>query len=176
MSAASSPNPPRSAALGGAIVAVLAIVGALLFLAIYLVLPGNGHFYALVTIGILSLVFALGSYLAQGIAPDPMMPRALAWGFAGLGYALLVGSVLVNPTSVLTFIAQIVVLIVILLFLVVTLVGAYWRYRTVAVEQVRLERREGWRASSPPSALDYTAAQHERDVTPSPSVSAKGPP
>jgi hypothetical protein len=176
MSAGSNPTPPRSAALGGAIVAVLAIVGALLFSAIFLVLPGNGHFYALITIGILSLVFALGSYLAQAIAPDPTMPRALAWGFAGLGYALLLGSVLVNPTTVLNFLAQIVILIVVLLFLVVTLVGAYWRYRTVAVEHVRLERREGWTQSTPPSALDYAAAQHERDVTQSPSMSAKGPP
>jgi hypothetical protein len=176
MSATSSPPPPRSAALGGAIVAVLAIVGALLFSTIYLILPGNGHFYGLVTIGILSLVFALGAYLAQAIAPDPMMPRALAWGFAGLGFALLIGSVLVNPTNVLNFVAQVVVLIVVLLFLVVTLVGAYWRYRAVAVEHVRLERREGWKASSPPSALDYAAAQHERDVTQNPTVPAKGPP
>jgi thiol:disulfide interchange protein len=171
-----SSAPPRSALLGGAIVGVLAIVGALLFAAIYLVLPQNGHFYALVTIGILSLVFALASYLAQAVAPDPLMPRALAWGFAGLGYALLLGSVLLNPTSVLNFITQIVLLIVILLFVLVTLIGGYWRYRTVAVDQVRIARRDGWKASSPPSALDYQAAQHERDVAANPPIPAKGPP
>lgn len=176
MSVSATPVPPRSAAIGGAIVAILAIVAALVFAGIYLGIPQNGHFYALVAIGVLSLVFALGSYLAQSVAPDPMLPRALAWGFAGLGYALLLGSVLINPTTVLGFLAQLTLLIVVLLFLALTLVGGYWRYRSVAIDRVRLERREGWRASPPRSALDYAAAQHERDVTQNPPVPAKGPP
>ncbi|MFI5415368.1 MAG: hypothetical protein ACHQ16_06885, partial [Candidatus Lutacidiplasmatales archaeon] len=149
---------------------------ALLFSGIYLAIPQNGHFYALIAIGVLSLVFALAAYLAQAVAPDPMMPRALAWGFAGLGFFLLLGTVVVNPTSILGFLAQLLLLIVVLLFLALTLVGGYWRYRSVALDKVRLERREGWQASAPRSALDYSAAQHERDVTQSPPVPAKGQP
>ncbi|MCI4332088.1 MAG: hypothetical protein L3K19_09660 [Thermoplasmata archaeon] len=171
-----APTPPRSAAIGLAIVAVLAVVGALLFSGIYLAIPQNGHFYALIAIGVLSLVFALAAYLAQAVAPDPMMPRALAWGFAGLGFFLLLGTVVANPTSILGFLTQLLLLIVILLFVVLTLVGGYWRYRSVALDKIRLERREGWQASPPRSALDYSAAQHERDVAQSPPVPAKGQP
>jgi hypothetical protein len=169
-------NPPRSPLFGVALVGVFALVAALLFATVYLSLPGNQHFYGLVTIGILSLVFALGAYLAQALAPDPMLPRALSRGFAGLGFALLVGTVLTNPASTLNFLAQLVALIVILLFVAVTLVGAYWRSRTVAGARARLEVRDGWRAQPPRSALDYSAAQHDREVTQSPPAAPKGQP
>jgi hypothetical protein len=170
------PSPPQSRILGGAILAIFLVVAGLLFAGVYLGLPLNGHFYALIAIGILSLVLALGAYLAQAVAPDPMLPRALAWGFAGLGFALLAGTILTNPTGVLTQIWQVVALVLILGFLGLTLVGGYWRYRTTAVDAVRLERREGWRASEPRSALDYAAAQHDRDVSQNPTAPVKGPP
>jgi peptidoglycan/LPS O-acetylase OafA/YrhL len=172
-------NPPasaRSPVLGFAIVGVFALVAALLFAAIFLSLPGNQHFYALVTIGILSLVFALGAYLSQALAPDPTMPRALSWGFAGLGFALLVGTILTNPANTLNFIAQLVTLIVVLLFVAVTLLGAYWRSRTVESARARLEQRDAWRSQTPRSALDYSAAQHEREVTQNPPAAPKGQP
>jgi hypothetical protein len=162
--------------IGGAIVGVFALIAGLLFAGVYIALPQNGHFYSLLAIGILSLVFGLGAYLAQAVAPDPMLPRALAWGFAGLGYALLFGTVLLDPTGLLAVSGQVVVLIVLLLFLFATLIGGYWRYRAVAVDRVRLANRDGWRASTPRTALEYGAAQHERDVTQSPSTPAKGPP
>jgi hypothetical protein len=169
-----SPSTPRSPVLGAAIVAVFGVVAALLFAGVFLSLPGNQHFYALIAIGILSLVFSLGAYLAQAFAPDPLMPRALSWGFAGLGFALLVGTILTNPATTLGFLTQLFALIVVLLFLGVTLLGAYWRSRTVASAQARLEKREVWKAQAPRSALDYSAAQHEREVTQSPPSTPKG--
>jgi hypothetical protein len=171
-----APSPPHSPMIGGAIVGVFALIAALVFAGVYVGLPENGHFYALVTIGILALVFALGAYLAQAVAPDPLVPRALSWGFAGLGFALLFGTILLDPTGLLGFSAQVVVLVVLLLFLLVALFGGYWRYRSVAIDRARLAHREGWNASTPRSALDYAAAQHDREVTQSSSTAAKGPP
>jgi hypothetical protein len=169
-----SPSTPRSPVLGAAIVAVFGVVAALLFAGVFLSLPGNQHFYALIAIGILSFVFALGAYLSQAFAPDPLMPRALSWGFAGLGFALLIGTILTNPATTLGFLTQLFALIVVLLFLGVTLLGAYWRSRTVASAQARLEKREVWKSQAPRSALDYAAAQHEREVTQSPPSTPKG--
>ena len=78
---------------------ILVLVAALLFAAVYLFLPGNGHFYGLLTIGILSLVFALGCYLAQSIAPNPSCRAPSPGGSPGLGFALLFGTVAINPTG-----------------------------------------------------------------------------
>ncbi|MCI4327183.1 MAG: hypothetical protein L3K16_06075 [Thermoplasmata archaeon] len=173
----STPAPPRRpVGIGIAIIAVFAVVAALLFTAVYLTQPGNSHFYGLITIGILSLVFALAAYLAQAAAPDPTAPRALSWGFAGLGFALLVGTVVFAPSNPLNPIAQLIVLIVILLFLGATLLGAYWRVGTVATARARLERRDQWKAQPPRSALDYAAAQHDPEVTQSPPSTPKGSP
>ncbi|MCI4370528.1 MAG: hypothetical protein L3J81_04270 [Thermoplasmata archaeon] len=171
-----APARPQSPVLGTAIVGILVLVAALLFAAVYLFLPGNQHFYGLLTIGILSLVFALGCYLAQSIAPNPVVPRALSWGFAGLGFALLFGTVAINPGSTLSSLGQILTLVVVLLFLAVTLVGAYWRTWTVASARTRVERREAFQSQPPRSALEYAAAQHDRDVTQPSTATSKGPP
>lgn len=167
MTTTNAPTRPRSPLLGAAIVVIFAVVAALLFSGIYLGLPGNDHFYGLIDIGILSLVFALGAYLAQSVAPDPSLPRALSWGFAGLGFALLLGTILVNPGSVLGFFGVLIALIIVLLFLAIALLGAYWRSRAVRMTEARGEARSAWRAAgTPPSALDYATAQHERDIAP----------
>jgi hypothetical protein len=168
---------PRSmgAWLGPVIVAGFAVVSALLFAGIYLAVPQGDHFYSLIGIGILSLVFALGGYLAQAAAPDPALPRALSWGYTGLGFALLFGTVLLNPGSVLGYLAQVAVLTLVILALLVTLVGVYWRHRAIVTEEARQEHREAWRGQPTPSALDYAAAEHDRSVTSNACSAPKGP-
>ena len=155
----------RGGMVGALFVGAFAIIAAVLFAAIYLALPESSHFYSLVGIGILALVFALGAYLAQALTPDPAIARALSWGFAGLGFALLIGTLLLNPGAVLSTVGQLLLLVMVGLILLGTLAGAAWRFRTVATETARQERRVGWQTNPPPSALDYKAAQHERDVT-----------
>ena len=157
--------PPRASLFGIAIVAGFAVVAALLFAAIYLALPEDGHFFSLLGIGILSLVFALGAYLAQAAAPDPGLPRALSWGFAGVGFVLLFGTLLLDAGPVLSFLEELVALIVVLAFLLAAVLGAYWRSRALAATQARLEIRDAWRSQPPRSALEYAAAQRDRDVT-----------
>ncbi|HXQ93629.1 MAG TPA: hypothetical protein VN864_00445 [Thermoplasmata archaeon] len=169
-----APPHARSRGFAIAILGIFVVVAALLFLAIYLALPGNQHFYALVTIGILALVFALGAYLAQAILPDPLVARSLSWGFAGLGFFLLLGTLVTNPASTLGALSQIFALIVVLLFLAAALAGAYWRSWTVASTKARVEQRAVFQSQPPRSALDYSTAQHEREVTQAPPSSPKG--
>ncbi|HEV8049181.1 MAG TPA: hypothetical protein VGP88_01150, partial [Thermoplasmata archaeon] len=157
-----------------AVVAIFVVVAALLFLAVFLVLPGNQHFYALITIGILSLVFALGAYLAQAAVPDGLIARSLSWGFAGLGFFLLLGTVVTNPASTLGVLGQILAIVIVLLFLAAALAGAYWRSWTVASTKARVEQRAVFQSQPPRSALDYSAAQHDREVTQAPPPSPKG--
>jgi hypothetical protein len=169
-----TPRPTRSLALALAVVAIFVVVAALLFLAVFLVLPGNQHFYALITIGILSLVFALGAYLAQAAVPDGLIARSLSWGFAGLGFFLLLGTVVTNPASTLGVLGQILAIVIVLLFLAAALAGAYWRSWTVASTKARVEQRAVFQSQPPRSALDYSAAQHDREVTQAPPPSPKG--
>jgi hypothetical protein len=171
-----APTSSRSPWLGLAIVAIFVLVAALLFAGIYLFLAANQHFYGLLTIGILSLGFSIGGYFAQALAPDPLVPRALSWGFAGLGFALLFGTIATNPGSTFSYFEQIGALIVVLLVLGVALVGAYWRSAAVASTRARVEQRTAFQSQPPRSALDYAAAQHDRDVTQAPAASPKGHP
>ncbi|MCI4355721.1 MAG: hypothetical protein L3K18_01070 [Thermoplasmata archaeon] len=168
--------PPPSPVLGAAIVVGFALVAGLVFAAILLAVPQNNHFFSLLAVGILCLVFSLGAYLAQAAVPSPGAIRALSWGFGGAGFTVLFGTILFDSAGILFFLEQLVAVIIVALFLLVALGGAYWRHRALALTAVRMERRADWQSQAPRSALDYPAAQHDREVTSSSSSATKGPP
>ncbi len=147
--------------LSGALIgALLLVVAALLFVAIYYALPGYQHFFALITIGILSLVFALVAYLAESFTREPTPMRLATFGFLGMGFAVLLLTIAFAPGSPLGVVAQLVALVLILLVLVGVLVFARWRATALGAEARREQRRQEWSAQpSVPSAFDYAAAQ-----------------
>lgn len=155
----------------GLVLTVVFLVAAVfLFALIYLSFPGQQHFGALITIGILSLLFALGSYLAESLSRDPVAQRSLAWGFFGMGFAVLFLTVglapsysIVSPASALWDIFFLFVLLAVTIGLIV------WRVRGVRETERREVQRAEWRSESPPSALSYAAAN-------SPSVPSTAPP
>ncbi len=160
-----SPLPPRGTSAGGIIGAIILAVAALiLFLAIYFALPQDNHYLALSTIGSVSLVFALVSYFGRAFTLAGALLQNMSWGFAGLGFALIVGSLLLGGS----FIGL--VLELVYLFFTVILIGAWaflvvWRRGTQQTSQRLEAHRQGWRASTPASAFDYTTA---RPNTPAP--------
>lgn len=157
----SAPAPSPARVSTGAIVASIAIVAAsaLLFIALWLALPSTtGHYLGLATIGIVSLVFALVCFFGRAFTRAGSVLQALSWGYAGFGFVLLIGSLIVGaPTIgvVLEFIG---------LFLIAVMIGAVavlavWRRNADQMTQAREARREAWRASTPRSAFDYTTAR-----------------
>ncbi len=150
--------------------ALFLVIAVILFYLVYVALPSNQHFYGLIWIGILSLIFAIGCYLAESISRDPSAQRSLAWAFFGLGFAVLLLTLGLAPSYgvplgnwqwiglLLTFIA---------LAIAIALVG--WRIRALQSTQARLAVREQWRERPAPSAFSYAAAN-------SPSVPATAAP
>ncbi|HYK92579.1 MAG TPA: hypothetical protein VEY07_00865, partial [Thermoplasmata archaeon] len=97
-----------AASMSGAIFGVILLaIAALIFFGIYVALPANQHFFALITIGILSLVFALGGYFSQALTREPSMIRLVTYGFLAMGFAMLVLTLLVAPDNPLTLMLQI---------------------------------------------------------------------
>ena len=74
---------------GAVLTALFLVIAGLVFAALFVTLPGNQHFYALLAIGIVALFFSLGSYLAEALSRNPTAERSLAWGFFGIGIAVL---------------------------------------------------------------------------------------
>jgi hypothetical protein len=168
----SSPGMRVSGTTLGAIVAVitLAAASALLFLLIWFVEPGDDHFIALATIGILSLFFALGSTIGRAFTRGDYALKALAWGYVGLGFALLIGSlVLAGSMSFIGLLFEIVGLLLVVLLMGIVAALAVWGAGSVVATQRREMRREAWKATTPASAFDYTTAR------PSIPSSAPGP-
>jgi len=158
MAATASPTGTTST---GAIVASIAIVAAsaLLFIAIWLAIsPQDNHYLALLTIGIVSLVFALVCYFGRAFTRAGSALQALSWGYAGFGFVLLIGSLLFGAPAigaVFEFVG---------LFLVAILIGAVgvlavWRRNSDRMTQAREAKRETWRAATPRSAFDYSTAR-----------------
>jgi hypothetical protein len=146
----------------GAIVAVatLAAASALLFLLIWFVLPGDNHYLALATIGILSLLFALGSTIGRAFTRGDYALKALAWGYVGLGFALLIGSlILAGSMSFIGLLFEIVGLLLVVLLMGIVAGLAVWGAGSLVSTQRREMRRESWRAATPASAFDYTTAR-----------------
>jgi len=145
-------------------------VAAILFTLIYLTLPAHQHYGALLLIGVLSLFFAIGCYLAESLSRDPMAQRSLAWGFFGLGFAVLYLSIGLAPYyGLLSTLFWLFGLLLTTVALIVAIVLIAWRVRAVGRTANREVKREAWRNQSPPSAFSYAAAN-------SPSVPQAAPP
>jgi MFS family permease len=155
---------------GWVLTALFLVIAVLVFAAIYLTLPGNQHFYALLAIGILALIFAVGSYLAESVSRDPTAQRSLAWGFFGMGFAVLLLTIGLGPSyGVLSTVLQLwgLAVVVVVLFIAVALIA--WRGRAVRATVNEQVSRAGWRNEPPPSAFAYSTAN-------SPSVPTTVPP
>jgi hypothetical protein len=148
----------RAAAIALAI--VLLVVAALVFFGLYLLLPQPNHFYALIAIGAVSLVFALAAYLGQSVTREPVGQRALAWGFLGMGFTILIGTVAFGPNANVTPVDRVVGLLVLFVVLAIVLVGVIWRSDAITAEARRRRAREAWERRRPVSAFEYAAA-HE---------------
>jgi MFS family permease len=146
--------------VGGWLLTALFLIAAiLLFGAIYFALPQNQHFSGLLTIGVLSLVFSIGSYLAESFSREPTAQRSLAWGFFGMGFAVLFLTIGLGPTyGTLSLAGQVIglLLLVVALAVAVGLIG--WRRQAVRSTEGQLAARRAWRPESAPSALNYAAA------------------
>lgn len=163
-------QPVRDRYSGWLLTGLFLLVAAILFLAVYYSLPQSQHFFALIAIGILALVLAVGSYFAESLSRDPTAQRSLAWGFFGMGFAVLLLTVALGPTyGVLGLVAQLwsLLFIVVVLFVAVALIA--WRGRAVRATQNQQVARAAWRNETAPSAFSYAAAH-------SPSVPEASPP
>jgi hypothetical protein len=149
-----------------AIVAILVVVSILLFVTVYLVFPEHDHFTALLLIGILALAFALVAYLLQATSASPIGPRALAWGYLGMGFATLFITLAAAPDPDVGSVPRLIGLLVVVLLLAIALAFIGWRSRSVAAERHRSAAREEWTQHPPPSAFTYATAQAAPTVVP----------
>jgi hypothetical protein len=139
--------------------ALFLVVAAILFFLIYLALPGSQHFGALLWIGILSLVFAIGCYLAESVSRDPSAQRSLAWAFFGLGFAVLYLTIGLAPSyGVALGTWQLIGILLTTIALAVAIGLVAWRIRAVQATKVQESVREQWRERPAPSAFSYAAA------------------
>jgi len=169
-------NQLGAASISGVLFAVVLLaIAALLFVGVYIALPGNDHFYALIWIGILALIFALGSYLGSAMTQSPSGARLATWGFLGMGFAVLLLTILVGPGNPLSVGWQIVGLVLVLLVLAGVLAFASWRGGELGRERKRVERRQEWASQPPPSAFSYAAAQ-KAPAPPAPASPPTTPP
>ena len=169
---ASTPTPApagRPRASGVVLTAIFLVVGAILFYLVYLAFPASQHFYGLLWIGILALVFAVVCYLAESFSREPTAQRSLAWGFFGMGFAVLFLTIGLAPSyGVALGTWQLVGLLLTAVALGVSIALIGWRLRALQTTQARLANREQWRERPAPSAFSYAAAN-------SPSVPSTAP-
>ncbi|HEV2428968.1 MAG TPA: hypothetical protein VGV64_03860 [Thermoplasmata archaeon] len=161
-------------AAGAAALVLLVVLGLVLTL-IYLTVPGDDHVTALLSMGVISLVFGLVAYFAQALGQSVHALRMLTMGFGGLGFGLLILTILFAPSSpdeTIDPIARIVGLVVVFLVLAGVLAGAAWSARGRAHDAVREARRAEWTSKPAPNALDYPTARSPN--APPPSAPAQG--
>ena len=179
------PVQPVAAKWSGAVLTALFLVlAAVVFLLCYYAFPANQHYTALLAIGIISLVFALGCYLAESFSRHPIYQRLLAWGFFAMGFALLFVTVGLGPYFVtsITVVDQLIGLTVLLVVFIVSVALIAWRVRAVRATQNQQVPRAAWRGEPAPSAFSYAAAnspsvpQTSQLPTPPPSSPPSSPP
>jgi hypothetical protein len=175
-----SVSTPVSRIAAPVVAAILLVAAIVVFVGTYFLLPQNGHYLALVTIGLLSLVFAAVSYLAQSLSrANPFPQRTLAWGFYAFGFALLLVTFAIPaPAYNLALVWQITGLVLTLIALAGSIAGIAWRSRTLAAEAPRAAARAEWRGRPPTSAFDYATAHSSDSPTTSPPPSpppSRGP-
>ncbi len=153
-----SPAPSTPTALRWAFGAILGAVAVLIFVLLYVLLPGNDHVGALLAIGIFALLFALVAYFGRAMSSSPGTAQALSWGFAGLGFGILFLTFGLAPSSTMPFLSRVLGLILLLLLLAAVLAGVGWRWRAQVSHDAETKERAGWAARPPTNALDYPTA------------------
>jgi hypothetical protein len=150
---------------GAVFAAILLVVAALLFYFVYLVVSPTSAFQALLWIGFLALVFALVAYLMESAVAQPLLARAVSWGFMGMGFTVLFVTIGLYPDSSVTTTNRIELAIGALVLLAIAVLGVYWRSGQLPAEAQRNESRAAWQARPTVSAFDYTTSR-PADVPP----------
>ena len=171
-------KPVRERWSGWLLTALFLVLAAIVFVALYVTLPGNQHFYALISIGIVALVFSVGSYLGESLSRDPTAQRSLAWGFFGMGFAVLLLTIGLGPTyGVLSTVVQLWGLALVVAVLIVAIALIAWRGRAVRATENQQVARAAWRNEPAPSAFSYSVANAPSvPVTPGAPPSPGAPP
>jgi hypothetical protein len=176
---ATRPPPPRQGISALLLALIFFAVAALLFFAIYVSLPADAHFGALILIGSLALVFALLCYIFEFASRDPAAQRSLSYGFAGMGFATLFLSIGLGPSYGVESTGNMLLgLIVMFIVLGITVALVMWRVRAVAADAPREAARQAWRQEQPVSAFSYTTANSPGapTTTPAPATPTQNPP
>ncbi len=152
-------TPVREQWSGWLLTGLFLVAAALLFLLIYVGLPANQHYGALLLIGVVALFFSLGSYLAESFSREPTAQRSLAWGFFGLGFAVLFLTIGLGPSyGLLSTIYMLFGLLLTVIVLIVAVALIAWRGRAVRSTANRELPPQAWRNEPAPSAFSYAAA------------------
>ena len=166
-------QPVRTRWSGALLTVLFLALAVVVFLLFYYAFPANQHFTALLLIGVFSLIFAIGCYLAESFSRDASYQRSLAWGFFGMGFAVLFLTIGLGQyylgSGVITTVEQLIALVVLLVVLIVSVALIGWRVRAVRATENQQIPRAGWRSETAPSAFSYAAAN-------SPSVPTTAPP
>jgi hypothetical protein len=151
-------------------------VAALIFYGIYVAIPLDHEFTALVLIGSISLIFALSCYILESASSDPAAQRSLAWAFLAMGFSTLFLAVGLGPYyQVESTGSEILGLIVLSILLGATIALISWRLREVDMTVHQEAARQAWRRESPPSAFGYATANAPSVPTSAPPPSSPGP-
>jgi len=162
---------------GPLLAALFVVAAALIFLFTYYAVTVDQHFWALIIIGFLALLFSLVSYLAESFSRDPSLQRAAAWGFFGMGFAVLFLTVGLGSTyGVLGATTQLLDLAILVVMLFIAVVLIRWRGRAVRATENQMVSRDAWRRETAPSAFDYAAAKSPSVPTTAPPVTQNPPP
>ncbi len=165
-----APAAPRAQPrLAGLVLGLLLLAAAaILFYLVYAAFPAHDHFGGLLAIGILSLLFALGSYFGEAFSREPVTQRTLAWAFFGLGFAVLFLTIAIGPTyGAINATWQLIGLLITLVVLIVAVALISWRTAALQRTEKRMVARKAWDEEPAPSAFAYaTAASPDAPVVP----------
>ncbi|MGB6500904.1 MAG: hypothetical protein WBG19_05855 [Thermoplasmata archaeon] len=162
--------PVRDQWSGWLLTGLFVAAAVILFALIYIAIPQHQHYGALLLIGVISLFFSLGCYLAESFSRDPTAQRSLVWGFFGLGFAVLFLTIGLGHTyGLLSIVYMLAGLLLTLVALIVSVALIAWRGRALRRTANREVPRQAWRNEPAPSAFSYAAAN-------SPSVPEAAPP
>lgn len=180
MTAPAPTSAPSKTRIGGWLLTVLfLVIAAAIFYAIYLAFPGPSgtHYDALLIIGVLAVILALVSYLAESFSRDPTAQRSLAWAFFGMGFATLFLAVGLGPSyGITTMLQGIEGVIVVAVFFAIAVALIVWRARSLRATEGELKARDAWKKEPTPSAFSYATANSPSVPTTSPPVPPAGSP
>lgn len=172
-------QPVREKWSGLVLTVIFLAIATLIFVGIYLAFPQNSHYGALLLIGVIALLFCLITYFAEAFSRDPTAQRSLAWGFFGMGFAVLFLSLGLGPTyGVIGVIAAIEGLIVVLALLFIAVGFVAWRGRSARATANQEVARSAWRQEPAPNAFSYATANSPSvpSTAPAPPASNSPPP